>query len=281
MPGRGSAGAPGDGGRCVSFATISGRGGTIGRATGCPARFGFAGGRSGLPPPIGPAYCGAAGAAGRAAPGAGRAGVGAGRGAPGIATDGGVFGISPIPAGSGWRGPERICPGFGAGALGTGFAGIAAPRDTGGTTALGVPPAAKGGRSGLIAGRAGAAGCSGDSLGCSGACLGCSGCAAGSTRAAGAGRGAGGSIATGAASTTVGGGGGAEGAASACAPPDPFELSPEPVNRRRTSSAMSSSSELELVFLSTTPSSGRRSIITLGLTSSSRASSLMRILLIR
>jgi hypothetical protein len=49
--------------------------------------------------------------------------------------------------------------------------------------------------------------------------------------------------------------------------------------RWRTCSATSSSSELECVFLSSTPSSGRRSIIKLGLTSSSLASSLMRILL--
>lgn len=48
----------------------------------------------------------------------------------------------------------------------------------------------------------------------------------------------------------------------------------------RTNSAKSSSNELECVFFSSTPSSGNRSIMTLGFTSSSLASSLMRILLI-
>jgi hypothetical protein len=52
MPGRGIAGAPGTGG-FASRATMSGRGGTMGRAAGCPARFGLAGGRKGLPPPTG------------------------------------------------------------------------------------------------------------------------------------------------------------------------------------------------------------------------------------
>lgn len=50
--------------------------------------------------------------------------------------------------------------------------------------------------------------------------------------------------------------------------------------RRRSSSAISSSRELEWVFLSATPSSGNSSRRTFGFTSSSRASSLMRILLI-
>jgi hypothetical protein len=54
-----------------------------------------------------------------------------------------------------------------------------------------------------------------------------------------------------------------------------------PVTRWRTCRATSSSSELECVFLSATPSSANVSRITLGFTSSSRASSLMRILLIR
>src|SRR5258708_2526818 len=65
MPGRGAAGVPGDGG-LDRRATISGRGGTTGRAAGCPARFGFAGGRSGLPPPPECADAGAAGAPGPA-----------------------------------------------------------------------------------------------------------------------------------------------------------------------------------------------------------------------
>jgi len=45
-------------------------------------------------------------------------------------------------------------------------------------------------------------------------------------------------------------------------------------------SAASSSIELECVFFSTTPNSGNRSMILFGLTSSSRASSLMRIFFI-
>jgi hypothetical protein len=46
-----------------------------------------------------------------------------GAGRPGAAA--GAFGSSPTPGGSGCRGPDKICPGFGAG---TGFAGMAAPR---------------------------------------------------------------------------------------------------------------------------------------------------------
>jgi hypothetical protein len=61
----------------------------------------------------------------------------------------------------------------------------------------------------------------------------------------------------------------------------PGNSSASPSTFRRIASARSSSSELECVFLSPTPNSGRMSRITLGLTSSSRASSLMRILLIR
>jgi hypothetical protein len=55
---------------------------------------------------------------------------------------------------------------------------------------------------------------------------------------------------------------------------DPFDSS---VRRRFTSTATGSSIELEWVFFSTTPNSGSISRITFGLTSSSRASSLIRI----
>lgn len=127
MPGRGAAGRGAPGARCcASFAARSGLGGTTGRALGCPARFGFAGGRSGPPPPTG----GAAPALGALAPGpsaeggrgAGRAPMGApgtacGRGAPGAGLTAG-FGISAKPGGRGWRGPERICPGLGGGGAG-------------------------------------------------------------------------------------------------------------------------------------------------------------------
>jgi hypothetical protein len=168
MPGRGIAGAPGSGG-FVRRATISGLGGTMGRATGCPARFGFAGGRNGPPPPgLAWGAPGEAGTAGRrgCCRGAGALGIGAGRGAPGVAAceltpgidiEGGVFGMSATPGGSGWRGPERICPGLGAD--GTGLAGIGAPREMGGAIrmdgacnggVIGAPgcPVASGGRSG-------------------------------------------------------------------------------------------------------------------------------------
>lgn len=58
---------------------------------------------------------------------------------------------------------------------------------------------------------------------------------------------------------------------------DPFD---SPVSRRLISIATGSSTELEWVFFSVTPSSGSMSRITFGFTSSSRASSLIRILTI-
>src|SRR3569833_1104030 len=54
----------------------------------------------------------------------------------------------------------------------------------------------------------------------------------------------------------------------------------DPVRRRRSSSATSSSTELECVFFSCTPSSGSKSRIMPGFTSSSRASSLILIFFI-
>jgi hypothetical protein len=51
MPGRGAEGAPGIIAGRVSFATRSGLGGTTGLWAGWPAKFGLAGGRSGMPPP--------------------------------------------------------------------------------------------------------------------------------------------------------------------------------------------------------------------------------------
>jgi hypothetical protein len=70
------------------------------------------------------------------------------------------------------------------------------------------------------------------------------------------------------------------GSASALAPPEPDPL---PLFRKypRTRSASSPSSELECVFFSTTPTSVSESRIALLLTSSSRAKSLIRTLLIR
>jgi hypothetical protein len=293
------------GGR-ASRATISARGGTTGRAAGWPTRFGLAGGRSGAPPDIvpPPTVCEGGGAA---APGvglsAGRAGIGIvgtaalGRGTPGVviitggagaegavwAAGGGalICALTPCPltpgelaagevlavsaiGGIGWRGPERICPGLGGG--GAEREGITGPRLAG---AFGPPgcPVANGGRNGN-AGRTG---------------TGASEFSGGAETVGFAGSGATGGGAlfeTGAGSSTATAdcrAGSCRGAASwlaACS------SAPIPATRRRRFSTTSSSSELECVFLSVTPNSGNKSRMTLGLTSSSRASSLIRILLI-
>ena len=132
MPGRVAAGAPGDAGRdCESFAARSGRGGTTGRAAGCPASPGRAG--------------------------ALRIGMGgATDGAPGVcgAVDlAAVEGALPLPIrtvsggrtppGNGCRGPDRICPGLGADGIGLiGPIGRLARPDAGGgggAGALGGP----------------------------------------------------------------------------------------------------------------------------------------------
>lgn len=168
------------GGR-ASRATISARGGTTGRAAGWPTKFGLAGGRNGMPPET---VCAGGGGAD---PGvglrAGRAGIGIvgtaalGRGAPGVViitggagaegaacaagalTPGAIPGalaagevLAVSSGGMGWRGPERICPGRGAG--GAERDGITGPRLAG---AFGPPgcPVANGGRNGN-AGRTGA-----------------------------------------------------------------------------------------------------------------------------
>jgi hypothetical protein len=138
MPG--PAGAPG---RCVNFATRSGLGGTTGLAAGCPARFGFAGGRRG--PPLLDAEPGTlievGGEGGR---GPGRGGVGIlggaiGRGVPGVACGGGIACCGTLRGASegiGCRGPVRICPGRGAG--GAGFDGIGNPRGAAGMGMVGA-----------------------------------------------------------------------------------------------------------------------------------------------
>ena len=190
-----------------------------------------------------------------------------GRGAPGVTIEGGALDRSSSPGGKGCRGPDRIWPGRGAG---TGLAGMAEPRPaTGGTTAC---PAASGGRNGCA--ERGAGNSSGvslaGSLGISATGSAFSACSA--LRA--------GCAAVWSVETEAGWDGTAASLSTetvAAASPAP---SPTP-KRRRIWSATSSSRELECVFLSATPSSGSRSRMTLGLTSSSRASSLMRILLIR
>ncbi len=228
----------------------------------------------------------AAGAAGAGAPGAaaaGTAGLGmargvgilgmgaagaAGRGAPGIAICGGAFGASPILGGSGCLGPERICPGLG---VGTGRAGIGMPRPTGGVRGAPPPVADSGGRNGNVD----FAGAGAGSSGATSARAGSGRVSIGAGSGFAAGRGV--SLATGAAGASAT----AADAGTGALAPFPLGSSVLPVMRRRTSSTTSSSSELECVFLSDTPSSGSMSRITFGLTSSSRANSLMRILLIQ
>ncbi len=241
----------------------------MGRAAGWPARFGLAGGRSGLPPPTGDpgTIVAAGGAAGR---GIGRAGPGmlgtvpglricpgdgAGRGVAGASDD---VRASAGEAGKGCLGPERIWPGLGAGGLGR--AGIGIPRGAIGGESGG--PEASGGRKGADRGAgAGVSGAASRAGGASGAV---------STRATGVRA----SSAAGTGSETATGLPAGSGAAACGAPFD------SPVKRRFTSSATGSSIELEWVFFSVTPSSGSMSRITLGFTSSSRASSLIRILVI-
>jgi hypothetical protein len=285
---------------------------------GWPARFGLAGGRKGLPPPIAwaapgafiePGCPGGRGAGGRGAGilGIGPPGVGFGRGSPGLATPGlgeprcsalgllglgllrpgwgkfglawmgldgadGVRGVCTRFCGRGCLGPVRICPGFGAG--GPGRDGMATPRGPGAARggAMGCPaaePAAMGGRKGAV-GRA-ATGGSTVSLGTSGAgsaiatACAAGGCATSSSITAGC------SGISKSGSSASGSDGPRRAASSTAA---------SPPKRRRTNRAWSSSRELECVFFSEMPSSGRTSIIAWGLTSSSLASSLMRILLI-
>jgi len=151
MPGRGGGGAcacPGTGRVCWRRATRSGRGGTTGRAAGCPARFGRICCRSGT---LGAGADGlglVSTTAGLCGAGRGIAGTcGAGLGMPGAAdATTGVGAVGATDAGRGCRGPDRICPGRGdGGAGGTGLAGIAPPRMGGW---IGGPPVDSGGRIG-------------------------------------------------------------------------------------------------------------------------------------
>jgi hypothetical protein len=219
----------------------------------------------------------------------GAAGRGVGRGADGMlgtipapgSPAGGRDPASPVSTeapGNGWRGPERIWPGLGAG--GAGRAGIGIPRGATGC-AEGCPsgcpcpeasgpeangPDASGGRSGADRAAGGAStgisrvGCAASATG---SCLGTEAARDGSAPEV-----AGPASAT--CSTAVSTSGDARRG-------DPLD---SPVSRRFTSSATGSSIELEWVFFSATPSSGSMSRITFGLTSSSRASSLIRILTI-
>ena len=151
MPGRGACccACPGAGRLCCCCkrATMSGRGGTIGRAAGCPARFGRGCGRKGVPGVGDARGADAWGADGsdaavslgdREAGGPVRA-----TGACGSVTDAGGNGAAIPGDGIGCRGPDKIWPGRG---VGTGRAGIGPVRNGGCSGA--TPPADSGGLKG-------------------------------------------------------------------------------------------------------------------------------------
>jgi hypothetical protein len=259
IPGRGAAGIPGPAGapgRCVSLATRSGRGGTTGRAAGCPARFGFAGGRRG-PPLDGAApgtltELGAEGGRGPGRGGVGMLGMGLaiGRGVPGVACCGiGNCGAAVLGAsdGIGCRGPVRICPGLGAGGAGRegigiprGLAGIGGGAELGGAGGRGAPGLASGGITGappeLSGGRIGAVRAGGGVSTCSFAAV--STCCGAGARSTSIDRGGGADSTTGADSKLRGSGRGD--GESTGAPP-----ASSPWIWRRTNNAWSSSRELE------------------------------------
>jgi hypothetical protein len=87
---------------------MSGRGGTTGRAAGCPARFGRGCGRKGVPG-VGVARGAAISLGGDAvrAPGAAES-VEAGSGAAGIVIEAGGKGAAGVAGGMGCRGPDKI-----------------------------------------------------------------------------------------------------------------------------------------------------------------------------
>ena len=159
IPGRGATGAAGIMGRgAVNFATRSARGGTTGRAAGCPASgretpgavpLAAAGGAvlapSALEGDAAPGVC----AVGRGPSGRGRGATGGRWGIPRASMDAGV----PGPAGNGWRGPERIWPGLGVltTELGSGLADGVAGRP-GAITATGGTCGAGGGDGGCCCG---------------------------------------------------------------------------------------------------------------------------------
>jgi hypothetical protein len=203
----------------------------------------------------------------------------------------------PTSDGNGARGPDKIWPGLGAGGAGRagilvegrcGAAGIDGVRGgalCGGAGCDGAPGAPAAGRPGAAPGCA-----SGGRIGSGRRIAGVSGgraaCVAGSVSSA-AGTGAAESSSTssagsGRSSSTRSRSGGASTAAcsSGAASSSRAGGSPSTPKCFRTRYATSSSIELECVFFSVTPKSGRRSIITFGLTSSSRASSLIRIFFI-
>jgi len=114
-----------------SLATRSGRGGTTGRAAGCPTNVRAV--VKGIEPPVAAAGSGAGADAKAPGPGVpaalGRPATTGLAAIPGIAAPGPEIRVpSPGAVGNGWRGPERICPGRGEEAAGPGngfAAGIA------------------------------------------------------------------------------------------------------------------------------------------------------------
>jgi hypothetical protein len=257
----------------LSLAARSARGGTTGRAAGCPAS-GRAGGL---------------GADGIGAPGARPA-------TPGLLKMGAEGDIgSLMPGGIGWRGPDSTWPGRDGGtgratggigrpgaitaAGGVGDGGAGAGREMAGAEGgtLGVCGCTPGG---ALPANGGRIGCAGRPAGRSSAGLAATASGAFSSTAAGAGWLAGplGAVSA-ACDLSTAGAGCAEGAAGR----DSSSACPSGTSwpkKRRSLRATSSSIELEWVFFSVTPNSGSLSMISCALTSSSRASSLIRILFI-
>jgi len=264
----------------VSLAARSARGGTTGRAAGCPAS-GRAGG-------LGADGMGAPCTAGGAGVPDDAGAMGARADTPGLKMGAEGESGSLRPAGMGWRGPDKTWPGRG---WGTG-------RATGGVGRPGTMTAGVGAVMGVGAtrGATGAAGCApGVELPANGGRMGCAGRpaersntvfpAANSGVFSSAATGAGGwpsgppviTSGAGDGSTTAAGcSGGVAGRTSSPA----YSSGTSWPKSRRSLMATSSSIELEWVFFSVTPNSGSLSMISCALTSSSRASSLIRILFI-
>ena len=310
-PGRRGCGAPGVAGRgcccCASLAIRSGRGGTTGRGCGWPTK-GPRGGMGRAGPGVAPVWppCGAL-----AIPVDGRCTKGRDSGAPGVTRGAAVVApeVTPevVPAGKGWRGPVNTCPGRGA--VGNGLAGGGAGRAGPGVAAAGRGVKCEGVTSGVWAGRAGGGGACGRAPPGCGERRDASGGRSGAMRGAGFSASTGFSASGGAASGWAGGtcasttGAGFTGSAGAgagrsgsaatgwasgwwCSASSGSASVPlrspvySPRKKRRNFSATSSSTELECVFFSVTPSSGSLSRIRWALISRSRASSLMRIFFI-
>jgi hypothetical protein len=262
----------------LSLAARSARGGTTGRAAGCPA--------SGRDGGLGAAGMGAPGAAGP--PATEELGVRAAT--PGrlkIGVDAEEDGeIGSLPGGIAWRGPESTWPGRGGGTgLATGGMGRPGPIGAaggicaggGGTRGAAGTGCVPGGELPASGGRMGSDGrpaCrSGGVVPAAGSGVFSSNAAAGGWR-----RGPPGAV-SGAGEVSAAAGEGTAGAvvrASGSA----YSSGTSWPKTRRNLTATSSSIELEWVFFSVTPNSGSLSRISCALTSSSRASSLIRILFI-